>query len=264
MSSAPDHNDITRRSFEQQVGVFTGSDSPFARRPESTLAWVEPLDEQMIVLDVACGAAHVAEALAPHVRQVVGIDLTPALLELGAGRLRDAGVDNVLLQEGDVAALPFADASFDVVVCRTALHHFPDKRRALHEMARVCRPEGRVVVLDMVAPSDEVRDTFDAVHTAFDPSHAGVLLEAELADLMADTVGPLSYGATDMLADLPVAVMLTSASDEAAAMGPIETELAGGAPTGFVPRHVDDDIVVSFTMTVVHATKPVFVHSSAS
>jgi SAM-dependent methyltransferase len=264
MGSMSDHNDITRRSFEQQVGVFTGPDSPFARRPETTLAWVEPLDEQMIVLDVACGAAHVAEALAPHVRQVVGIDLTPALLQLGADRLRAAGVDNVLLQEGDVAALPFADASFDVVVCRTALHHFPDKPRALDEMARVCRPDGRVVVLDMVAPNADVRDTFDAVHTAFDPSHAGVLLEAELADLMADTIGPLTYGATDMLADLPVAVMVTSASDRDAAMGAIEAELAGGEPTGFDPRRVGDDVVVSFAMTVVHATKPVFVQSTAS
>lgn len=255
MTASPDHNEITRKSFEQQVGVFTGPDSLFARRPESTLAWVEPLDAEMIVLDVACGAAHVAEELAPHVRQVVGIDLTRALLEVGADRLRDAGIDKVLLQEGDVASLPFLDASFDLVVCRTALHHFPDKKRALDEMARVCRPGGRVVVLDTVAPNAEVRESFDRVHRAFDPSHADVLLEAELADLMRDAVGPLTYGATDTLHDVPVDAMVTDASDREAAMAAIHAELDGGAPTGFVPRHDGDQILVSFTMTVVHAAR---------
>jgi ubiquinone/menaquinone biosynthesis C-methylase UbiE len=250
-----DHNATTRPSFEQQVGVFSGPDSPFARRPESTLAWIEPLEADMVVLDVACGAAHVAETIAPHVREVVGVDLTPALLELGAARLRDAGTTNVLLQEGDVVSLPFVDGSFDVVVCRTALHHFPEKRRAVEEMARVCRPDGRVVVLDMVAPSIEVRETFDQVHRAFDPSHADVLLEKELAELVADVVGPITYGATDSLRDLPVDVMLTDASDREAAMVPIHNELAGGAPTGFAPHRNRDKILVSFTMTVVHGKR---------
>jgi SAM-dependent methyltransferase len=93
------HDEVTRRSFERQVGLFSGPDSPFARR-EGTLAWLEPLTADMLVLDAACGAAHVCEVAAPHVRQVVGIDLTVALLELGAARLRAAGVINVLLQEG--------------------------------------------------------------------------------------------------------------------------------------------------------------------
>ena len=75
-----EHNDVVRNSFTQQVGLFTGENSPFARRFASPLAWIEPLDAEMIVLDVACGAGHAAEQAAPHVRQVVGIDLTPALL----------------------------------------------------------------------------------------------------------------------------------------------------------------------------------------
>ena len=128
--SAHEHDAVVRRSFEQQVGIFAGEHSPFARRPHSPLAWLEPLEPDMIVLDVACGAGHVAEQVAPHVRQVVGIDLTPSLLELGAERLREAGITNVLLQESNAAELPFLDASFDLVVCRGAMHHFlhPDNR----------------------------------------------------------------------------------------------------------------------------------------
>src|SRR5258708_3484026 len=194
--NAHDHDDITRKSFEQQVGLFVGDDSPFARRPASTRAWLEPLDTGMIVLDVACGAAHASEVAAPHVRQVIGIDLTPALLALGADRLRAAGITNVLLQEGHAAALPFVDESFDLVFCRTALHHFPHPEQCVAEMARVCRPGGRVVVSDMIAPSAQVRDAFDDLHRRIDPSHARALLEAELPELLLRAVGPLTSGET--------------------------------------------------------------------
>src|SRR5256714_10925133 len=120
MNNVSTHDDVVRRSFEQQVGLFVGDDSPFARRPASTLAWLEPLDAGMVVLDVACGAAHAAEVAAPHVRQVVGIDLTRALLELGARRLAEQGVTNVLLQEANAESLPFVDESFDLVCCRSS------------------------------------------------------------------------------------------------------------------------------------------------
>jgi ubiquinone/menaquinone biosynthesis C-methylase UbiE len=249
-----DHDDITRKSFEQQVGLFSGDDALFARRPASTLAWLEPLDTTMVVLDVACGAAHASEVAAPHVRQVVGIDLTPALLAIGADRLRNAGITNVLLQEGHAAALPFVDASFDVVFCRTALHHFPDPETCIAEMARVCRPGGRVVLSDMIAPSAQVRDAFDDLHRRIDPSHARALLEAEIAELLGRAVGPLTYGETVSMT-LPIDVMLTDAADRDAALSALQRDLDGTSATGFEPVLTDDGIVVSFTATVVHATR---------
>jgi len=252
--NAQDHDDITRKSFEQQVGLFVGDDSPFARRPASTRAWLEPLDPDMIVLDVACGAAHASEVAAPHVRQVIGVDLTTALLAIGADRLRAAGITNVLLQEGHAAALPFVDASFDLVFCRTALHHFPHPEQCVAEMARVCRPGGRVVVSDMIAPSAQVRDAFDDLHRRIDPSHAHALLESEIAELLGRTVGPLTYGETGSM-QLPIEVMLTDASDRDAALTALRRDLDGEDPTGFDPVVTDDGIVVSFTGTVVHATR---------
>ena len=254
MNSVSTHDDVVRRSFEQQVGLFVGDDSPFARRPASTLAWLEPLRPDMVVLDVACGAAHAAEVAAPHVRQVVGLDLTPALLAIGADRLRQAGITNVLLQEGNATALPFVDSSFDLVFCRTSLHHFPHPEENVAEMARVCRPGGRVVLSDMIAPSAQVRDAFDDLHRRIDPSHTRALLEAELAELLRGAVGPLTYGETSS-GTLPIDVMLTDASDREAAMAALEDDLAGGSATGFAPTRADGRIVVSFTATVVHATR---------
>jgi SAM-dependent methyltransferase len=248
----PGHNEVVRQSFTQQVGLFTGDDSPFARRLGSPLAWIEPLDVDMIVLDVACGAGHVAEQAAPHVRQVVGIDLTPALLRAGAQRLRESGLHNVLLQRGDATALPFVDASFDLVVCRSSLHHVPHPETVVAEMARVCRPGGRVVVSDMTAPKAELRDAFDELHRHIDPSHVRALLEGEVAELLR-TVGPITYGDTSSTA-LPIDVILTGASDREGTMKALHDDIGINA-TGFDPAQQGDQVVVTFTGAVVHATR---------
>jgi SAM-dependent methyltransferase len=248
-----DHAEVTRRSFERQRGLFVGPDAPFARRASATTRWLEPLDPEMVVLDVACGAAHVAEQVAPYVRQVVGVDMTRALLDTGAARLRDAGVGNVLLQEGDAAALPFVDASFDLVVCRTALHHFPDVTRALDEMRRVCRPGARVVVADMVAPSDAVRGPFDELHRLMDPSHVHALLDTELAELMDAHVGPVTRADRPEPLRMPIDAILTDAGDRGAVLRAVDDELDGGPATGFEPVRDDDRVVVSFHLYVVEA-----------
>ena len=160
---------------------------------------------------------------------------------------------NVLLQEGNAAALPFVDSSFDLVVCRVSLHHFADPAGPLAEMARVCRPDGRVVISDMIAPAAEVRYAFDDLHRTIDPSHVRVLLEAELADLVQSTVGPLTYGETSTLR-LPFDVFLTDAADRDRARAALAEDLAGHGPTGFDPVETETGIDVSFTITVVHAT----------
>ena len=232
--STTEHDEVVRRSFEQQVGLFTGERALFARRDWSALTWVEPLEPDMIVLDVACGAAHAAEQIAPHVRQVVGLDLTPALLALAADRLREAHVQNVLLQEGNAAALPFLDESFDLVVCRA---------------------NGRVAVVDMVAPSAEVRDAFDDLHRRIDPSHAAALLEDELAELLRSRVGPLTYAQTMPTFRVPVEHMLTDAADRDAVRTALDEDLLGGAPTGLRSEQADDGVDVSITTTVIHATR---------
>jgi SAM-dependent methyltransferase len=251
----PDHDAVVRDSFERQRDLFVGERSPFARRPASPLTWLEPLDAHMVVLDVACGAAHAAEQIAPHVRQVVGIDLTPALLEVAADRFRATGVTNVLLQEGNAAALPFVDASFDVVVCRTAVHHFAEPAKPVAEMARVCKPGGRVVIADMVAPSPDERASFDAVHRKIDPSHASCLLDIELAALLHETVGPVTYGETWEPFRLPIDVIMTEVADRDAVYAALRAELDGGPPTGLAPVDQDGEVTVSFTVAAAQAVR---------
>jgi SAM-dependent methyltransferase len=240
------HEDVVRQSFERQVALFSGPESPFAARPSSTLSWIEPLDEDMIVLDVACGAAHASTPVAPHVRHVVGVDVTYPLLELAAPRVPA----NVSLVEGNAELLPLRDESFDVVCCRSSLHHFARPRRAVDEMARVCKADGRVVLIDLVPPGEAVRDRYDELHRLLDPSHVRTFLEPELAALLP---GPLVYAETTTIR-LPIDVAITPQSDRDAVMTMLRTD---GPSTGFDPVEEDGGLVVSFTTSTMHFRRSV-------
>lgn len=249
-----DHDDLVRASFGRQVGLFSGPDSPFARRPAGTVEQLEPLEHDMVVLDLCCGAAHAAEVVAPRVRQVVGVDLTRTLLELGAQRLAGSDVRNVLLQEGDAQALPFVDGSFDLAYCFAALHHVGDPATAVEEMARVVAPGGRVVVQDLIVPVPDARDRFDDVHRRLDPSHRRAYVEAELVDLLPDGA-ELTYAATTE-SRFPIAIAYTEQSDVAGAEAQLRTELDGGPVTGLEPRVDEGELTVSFWTSTLQATLP--------
>jgi SAM-dependent methyltransferase len=110
----------------------------------------------MSVLDVACGTGIVARTAADLVGttgRVEGVDLNEAMLHV-ARRVRP----EIRWHQGDVVALPFPDGSFDAAVCQMAMMFFPDRRRALAQMARVVRPGGTVA---LVVPSPlEVQPAF--------------------------------------------------------------------------------------------------------
>lgn len=105
------------------------------------------------VLDVACGTGVVARAARELVGpsgRVSGIDLNPAMVQVA--RERAPGID---WQVGDAADLPYADESFDAVVCQSALFFFPDPARACREMTRVVRDGGTVALQSYASVQDQ-------------------------------------------------------------------------------------------------------------
>ena len=256
------HDDVVRREFTRQEPSFSRADAYYASLAAGTLAALRPLESDLIALDVACGAAHGSEAVAAHVRQVVGVDLTPALLAAGARRLSERGVRNVLLQEANAARLPFAAAAFDLVYCRAAIHHFAEPALQVSEMARVCRPGGRVVLLDMIAPDAKLRARFDTLHRQLDPSHASCLLEEELAALLARCVGAPATTRRSRSAPLAFEVFEhQSATARPETLERVRAELRGEAAsrlneTGFEPALVDGALHVHLTSTVATAIRP--------
>lgn len=100
------------------------------------------------VVDVGTGSGALLPLLAGSGAEVVAVDHSAALLERARRRCRDAGVAGVTFQQADVRDLPFADASFDTAYSSMVLHHLPRPLEAVHELARVVRPGGRVVVVE--------------------------------------------------------------------------------------------------------------------
>ncbi len=96
------------------------------------------------VLDVGCGPGHVLERLADRGLDAAGIDLDPAMVARASARLGSRAE----VAEASAAALPFPGASFDVVVTTLSLHHWSDVEAGLGEIARVLRPDGRVLIYD--------------------------------------------------------------------------------------------------------------------
>jgi ubiquinone/menaquinone biosynthesis C-methylase UbiE len=245
--SSTGHEDTVRESFRKQVEQFSGPDSVYVS-PEA--AWLAPLDGDMVALEVACGAGHVAESVAPFVRQVVAIDLTRELLDLGAERIRASGARNVLLQEANGEALPFVDDSFDLVFCRASLHHFGAPGRAIEEMVRVCRPGGRVVINDLVAPSPVVRDRYDELHRLLDPSHVRTFLAEELVAALPAAATCTQHETVEIR--LPLEVSISDVSDAEAVVTALHEELGGGPPSGFDPVIENDALAVTFHVCTVH------------
>lgn len=135
-------------------------------------------------LDIATGAGHFALAFAPHIAHITATDLTPKMLTVAAELAQSRGVANMDFREADAQDLPFADASFELVLCRIAPHHFPDVARFVAECARVLKPGGVFVLVDNVVPPGPAGDFVNDFERRRDPSHARALSQAEWRALL--------------------------------------------------------------------------------
>jgi demethylmenaquinone methyltransferase/2-methoxy-6-polyprenyl-1,4-benzoquinol methylase len=117
-----------------------------------------------VVLDVATGTGDVAIELARRTQasSIAGLDPSPGMLAVAQEKLSAAGTaeGRIQLVEGDALALPFPDASFDVVTIAFGLRNLPDYERGVNEMARVLRPGGRLAVLEFLPPAGIARLVF--------------------------------------------------------------------------------------------------------
>jgi ubiquinone/menaquinone biosynthesis C-methylase UbiE len=124
------------------------------------------------VLDVATGGGHTAFALAPHAAEVVALDLTRPMLEVAQKEATARQLHNIRFLEGNAQAIPCTDNSFDIVACRHAAHHFPNVRQAISEWVRVLKSEGKLLLIDSLAPEEPELDTFlNEIELLRDPSH---------------------------------------------------------------------------------------------
>jgi ubiquinone/menaquinone biosynthesis C-methylase UbiE/DNA-binding transcriptional ArsR family regulator len=105
-------------------------------------------DAEWIVGDLGCGTGQVSAALAPFVQRVIAVDGSAAMVH--AARKRLHMFDNVDLRRGELEALPIDSGRLDAATVMLVLHHVPEPSRALAEVARVLKPGGRILIVDML------------------------------------------------------------------------------------------------------------------
>lgn len=181
-----------KEQFDRQAEHYNAQWNSWS---EESLRWLlenaapTPSDR---ALDIATGTGFTALAFAPHVAQVIGLDVSSGMLAQARKYAAEQGISNAEFQEGPAEHLPFPDQSFDLVTCRIAPHHFLSITKFVQEVARVLKPGGRFLVADTSVPdndpeADHWQNTVEALR---DPSHVrnytpsewqGFLAEAGLA-----------------------------------------------------------------------------------
>ena len=158
--------------FTQQAETF--NDSATARSEEMLdrlIALAHPRSDDRW-LEAACGPGIISRRLAPHVREVVGVDMTPAMIEVARRDTEQAGIANATFALGDATDLDLPEASFDGAISRFSIHHIPAAGRVFEQLARVVRPGGRVVLADHLADRDPDALTWSQeLERLRDPSH---------------------------------------------------------------------------------------------
>ena len=173
-------------SFGIQAENFESTELNFTKAEylNYTVSCVAP-DKQDIILEVAAGTCACGLSFAPLAHTVICLDATLPMLTVGKEKAESSRMNNMIFVKGYAEELPFLNENFDIVFSRLAFHHFTDTNTVFSEMVRVLRPGGKLVLIDMEAADEELRNTEDEIETLRDPSHVKNLSMSEMMNLFA-------------------------------------------------------------------------------
>ncbi|MGC4029199.1 MAG: class I SAM-dependent methyltransferase [Steroidobacteraceae bacterium] len=181
------HEHAVLQQFDPRAGAYLTS-AVHAGGPD--LQWVQQwLDDwkgpAQDALDAGCGAGHLAFRLASRFRRVVAADPSPSMVRTAVEEARRRGLDPVEGLSARAANLPCADGSFDLVATRFSAHHWYDLPASLHELRRVLRPGGQLLLIDLLGEDSPLVDThLQAIELLRDPSHVRDRTTAEWLALL--------------------------------------------------------------------------------
>jgi len=164
--------ELVRQQYSRQAHLYARSQSHARGDSLELMAQWARDEETELVLDVACGCGFSSFALAPLAREVVAVDLTPAMLKEASRLARERGIANIRFLGADAESLPFPEGRFHLVACRLSAHHFYSPLRFLSESFRVLATMGSLLLIDTSVPEDpEVALWQNTTERLRDPSH---------------------------------------------------------------------------------------------
>jgi SAM-dependent methyltransferase len=133
------------------------------------------IDPTLVAGDLGCGTGQLTETIAPYVRRVIAVDGSTDMLDAARRRLGER--PNVDIRQGDLEALPLDAGELDCAMLALVLHHAPNPANALAEVARVVKPGGRLLVVDMLPHErEEYQQQMGHVWLGFAETHISRLL----------------------------------------------------------------------------------------
>jgi ubiquinone/menaquinone biosynthesis C-methylase UbiE len=233
-----------QRAFTDQSRGFSSDGDTYADSDE--LEWMLqdlPASPTAQALDIATGTGEFARAIAPHVATVTGLDATDAMLEQGRRFVREAGIENIRFHKGVVQELPFDEATFDLVSSRYAFHHFADPRPVIAEMARVCKPGGHVLIVDIIVPDASAGVESNYYEWLCDPSHTRALDPGEFETyfrlLGLEVLSARTRGLENEFVEW-MDFSLTEERPREEILDAVRAEFGGGPKTGLSPYREGD------------------------
>lgn len=187
----PEVMDSWEEAVEYDAMDFTEVNTTFAQR---AIALKPPLTAK--VLDAGTGTARIPVLLClkyPH-WQVFGIDLAQNMLQIGVKHVEQAGLQNqIVLELVDAKQLPYKDGDFDLVVSNSLVHHLPDPLLFFRELKRVLKPNGAILIRDLIRPSDEetMNNLVESIGTEYDTHQKQLFRDSLHAALTLDEVNQL-------------------------------------------------------------------------
>lgn len=134
--------------FDSAPAVWDRMRAELIGQRTDLLALLELLDDRWTVGDLGCGTGHVSEAIGPCVRQLIAVDESGPMLT--AARKRLARLENVELRSGQLEEIPIDEETLDAAIMFLVAHYLADPAAVMQEVARVLKPGGRFVVVDMM------------------------------------------------------------------------------------------------------------------
>lgn len=189
MKSFDGHTEKVQKQFNRQAGAYAQTKQARDVRAMAGLVKLTRADASSRTLDVACGPGRLTAAFAQRVEQASGLDATENLLAIARQETLEMGITNIEFTHGSALDMPYPDASFDVVSCRAAFHHFSAPETILKEMARVMKSTGQILIADILGNSNAgFAENHDHIEQLCDASHVQCL-SSEAFDALFQSVG---------------------------------------------------------------------------